>query len=763
MNWTEEQIEIIKHKIGHAKVSAVAGSGKSATLIERIAMLLESGVNPAEIQAVMFNASASSSFKLKLKKRLKGTGFDIPEVRTFHSVGTSLCRELSGAGKIPHWRLESRDWVESKMASDSLIKFMGDKPTNDDTESFLNFIGLVKSDIISAADKHPEATEITGKPMPEYYVDAYEEFERRRAAEGVRFFADLIYDPVMRVINDEDLCDWIGNRLEHLLIDEYQDINEIQQALVCIIAGKKASVMVVGDVDQCIYEWRGARPEYIQTLFDADFPNATNYRLSYTFRYGHQLSMMANHVIGCNSRRDDKLCLSAPSTPNTQVELHEDGCGASAVANLLEQWVAGGRELKDTAILVRLYGLSAQIELSLLKHRIPYNIDGRDNVFSRQEARMILGYLRLAGDLIHQASPDGITPFDYGKAILSTPSLGISEREIDLLTQNLCMNPMLAREVVEQRVHAGAITEWKAKNLKARANLWHKVASMSGQSKASELIGEVINDLKLQETFMRQSIRQETGRDKIAICRSLQDFFGAMTINEALKEIDELMNEAAMAQFDNQSNVVTIMSVHKAKGLEWPLVILPGLKEGCFPAEDSNDAKGPRIEAERRLFYVAATRAKEKLCLIAPVDSELAFCKQNGIQHAEVIKPIASRFLYEANIQVSQKVGGAADNPKQNEDVMAVDCAIAKAYREMLDIDIDIKEMDIPKRSGGAICGPNAPFRGEVGMRVRHVSFGAGTIKTLIEKKGRYAITVALDKGGDRIVISNLDVLNEAD
>ncbi len=763
MNWTDEQLAVIGHAAGHAKVSAVAGSGKSATLVERVARLLASGAQASRIQVVMFNTSACSKFNQRLRSRLRGTGHAIPEVRTLHSVGMRLCDMLSRNGHIPNWRLESRDWVESKMATEALEIVLGEHPPSDEVESFLEFISLVKSDIISADDKHPEATEITGKPMPMHFVEAYEKFEELRALAGIRFFTDLLHDPVMKLLADSELAEQIGGQLDHLLVDEYQDVNEIQQALITIIAGSSASVMVVGDVDQCIYEWCGARPEYLQSLFDADFPGATNYCLSYTFRYGHRVSLLANHIIRHNRRRDEKMCLSYVSTPDTQISMAADDGDSHPAVEALKSWVDRGRDLSDAAILVRLYGMSAPIELALLKERIPYRLDGRDCVFKRREARMVFGYLRLAANRLHYPSPDGGSPDDYIEAMLTLPSLGLTTQAVKRLGAELLRHPGAAKQVVENAIFSGDIPDWRARKLRARAMLFDRVSQASTGAGAADILKMVTDSLKLDEAVVRESVRRETGRDRLEVCHSLINFAGTRTVAEVLREIDELMAESAASAFESRPNAVTILSIHKAKGLEWPLVIMPGMREGGIPVEGSSD-DGPRTEAERRLCYVGITRAQEELLMIHPADTELSYFMGAGMQGpSKEAKPIASRFLYEGNVLLSSALGAALSGT-EGQALEGVDVTVCREYLDRLGReDLALTAIEPPKRTGGVVCGPRTPCRAEKGMRVEHPQFGCGEILELIQRPSSTAIRLKFDRGGERIVIAHLAELVQVD
>lgn len=763
MSWTPEQLDIINHENGHAKVSAVAGSGKSATLVERVARLLSAGGSSQRLQVVMFNASACSSFTHKLRQRLRSSGSQsgMPEVRTFHALGMKLCKTFSQQGHLPNWRLETRDWVESKMAAQALEQVIQEKPSNDDVELFMDFIGLVKTDIISADDKHPEASEITGKPIPESFIEAYEQFESLRAESGIRFFSDLLYDPVMLLLAREDLSDWLGNRLDHLLVDEYQDINEIQQALVTIIAGSSASVMVVGDVDQCIYEWRGAKPEYIETLFDADFPDATNFQLSYTFRYGHAISLAANQVISNNRRRDGKLCLSHGTTPATQVVMHADSSEMSPVVNEIRSWVDSGRSLTEVAVLVRLYGMSVPVELALLKDRIPYQLDGRDGVFKRREARMLFGYLRVAAGLEHAYSADGTDPKDYFEAMLTTPGTGLPRQQISQVAALLTRSQCRPGDGLAQLLPQLGVVGWRAKRLKKRADLMAKVAEIGSKGPASEVMHLVNDTLNLDSVMRTESIRKETGQDRAEVCQALMQFVAPLSVTDAMSEIETLMAEATSSSFEAKRSSVTITSMHKAKGLEWPLVILPGLREGGIPAEEASQ-EPQRVEAERRLCYVGMTRAQERLCLIHPADSELEHCAQAHAGAKSLgVKPIASRFLYEANIRLCQEVAGRLYGDSVSTELGGVEIDIAEQYLERIGGAVELTQVAMPERAGGKVCGPETPCRVRTGMRVKHLQFGQGEVLDVFDRAGKTSIRVKFDSGSEKIVISHMAEMYE--
>ncbi|MCI5212352.1 MAG: ATP-dependent helicase, partial [Candidatus Electrothrix sp. ATG2] len=322
MHLTREQEKIIRHDNGHARVSAVAGSGKTTAMIGRVGHLLRQGFAADKILVLMFNRSARAVFTERLHQSLQGTDLRPPAVRTFHSLGLRLVDSFTARQYLPRYRLVTEEFQLEKLAREAVKQHTAEVDgeeswaSKEGIEGFLLFLGMVKSDV-AAPQKIFAACGF--EEQLSYYIGAYNVFETLRKKTGLRFYQDLIHEPVMAIQQHEELANWVANHVDHIIVDEYQDINEVQQQLLIHIAGQRAQVMVVGDVDQCIYEWRGAKPEYIVSRFACDFPQPTSYPLSYSFRYGHRLALAANHLISNNRLRDRKLCLAWTENPDTRI------------------------------------------------------------------------------------------------------------------------------------------------------------------------------------------------------------------------------------------------------------------------------------------------------------------------------------------------------------------------------------------------------------------------------------------------------------
>jgi len=656
---TTEQRKVVDHKSGHALVSAVAGSGKSTTLIERIMALLAHGVEPERILVLMFNKSARDDFTSRLVRRAQG--IKVPEVFTFHGFGNRLCKALVTSGTLDNATLVTESYRSIRFGREvleALNEGLSDVDQLDLSSEvvieFLEIMDLLKGamfDGITAPKELP--------PIDARYLKAFAIFEAKRTNEGLRFFADLIYDPVCAALARNDLAAKIGNRYDHLIVDEFQDINEAQMAMMRIVAGRRAQVLAVGDDDQTIYGWRGARADYMTHLFELEFPGATRYAISRTFRFGHGLSLLANHAITNNKNRTDKLCVSAaPHQTAVGVRMHTAGCGAPVIEEI-ERWRTNGGTLSDIAILIRQYANSIPVEIALHQAGIPYRIVGAPPFVDRAEVIALRGYLQLAcGGFA------GITNTAHIHssiaAMLSVPTLYLRRDQIEGLADEAVVLPARALEVISDtlRREQGIKPFSRDRREEAMEN-WRWCAQQAPSMPAARFLGDLIRRTKLFDFIAKNNPRSDVAAEKIRMVHQITDlaYAGRHTVQSFLALLDELSN--SFADGDADSDRVLLTSCHRAKGMEWPMVILPDLADGLFPhcTIDSTDAD---IEDERRLFYVALTRALKDLVLIAPLDRQLLlWSKERRPGHPQVAQIKASRFLFEANIELSVLAGDA--------------------------------------------------------------------------------------------------------
>lgn len=658
---TPEQAQAICSPIdSHMRMPSVAGSGKSTTLVNRIVYLLQKGVDPTHIRAVMFNRSARTDFQGKLQRQIPGVA---PDVLTFHQLGNRILGTFVQRGWLPKGKIENRQYVQMQIGKQVLLNIINDQAkdvsfTQTLLEEFLFFVDRVKAEMETA----DEVFAMLGLNNTFWlFVPAFELFEEVRLNKGIRFFSDLIYDPVQILKTSSQACALVKNHITHLLVDEYQDINPISQYLIKTVAGSRASVTAVGDADQCIYEWRGSRPNYMVSEFDKDFAGAIDHKLTHTFRFGHALSLLANHIIVNNMDRDDKICLSHKSTKPTAIDLYRMG-HPNPILTIAKDWEKSGRKLREMAVLVRLYSMSIPIELALLSNGIPYRIEGHESVLHIQEINALLGILRLAnGSLFSQPE---IELAQSLRDVFSIPHLGLKQNIIDGLCARIAANPQDAVRFIREA--ADNLPEFQVKEVYQRANLWNQITSM-GSCTPETILTTYLVDSFLVERVRKMTAFSDDAEEKIEAIHGFIAYAKASMLGlpEFIAHIDQL-RQNEQDQVSENTDCLLITSIHRSKGLDWPLVVIPDMAEGRFPHIRKVNGKQMRLtqrelESERRLCYVAVTRAKERLTLLFPPDDQyvqwMEDHKTGYPPNIEGLESSASRFLYEANVKLSLHLG----------------------------------------------------------------------------------------------------------
>lgn len=760
---TDEQKRIIAHPGGHARIRAVAGSGKTTTMVERICSLLERGVAPSSLLVLMFNKSARDSFAESLQNRLVGSQYHVPEVRTFHALGLRLVDSFMRRGVLPKYRLVTEERYRENMAR-QVGQYMSQELGEDswrvkeDLEEFVGFIDLVKA---NSSTPEAVAKEIDLPPQFSSFVEGYTLFEKARHQEQVRFYSELIADPLEVMASNEEIKKWVANRVDYIIVDEYQDINESQQQLLRLVAGSRADVMVVGDGDQCIYEWRGAKPEYISHRFAHDFANPVDYSLSATFRYGHKLSLMANHLIVNNLDEKRSIGRSFSDNFHTDILCQELVPGKPhPVVDISQEWQKNGRSLAEAVVLVRLYAMSVPIELALLKAGVPYTLQGGSTVFKCPEIQALTGYLRLCDGSLATLSQDESAVLVM--EMLSQPHIGIKKSNLEQLAATIASDPLSAPSYIQSLITA-EVPGFRRKRLGKLAETWQWLIDQPEEMAAGTILKQLVARLDLYSFYHDFSARQAVADNRIQTCESLIGF-----ATEHKGSAREFLRELGLLQCQDVigADRLLITSIHRAKGLEWPLVILPGLDQGSFPCQraskDAGNVVGEGVEDERRLFYVGITRAKEMLQLIHPPDYLLQESIKEG--RAGLARKndfcSASCFLYETNVGLSCAVGHAIETGAKIDNLKAVDVDMVNLYLQMIGADCGslAQTKEIPKIletttvAGVAdrqrLTGKDA----EKGMAVVHDRFGRGTITVVVDKKqGR--VKVSFEHHGEMVLL----------
>lgn len=706
---TDEQRAIVTAGFEHALITAVAGSGKTSTLAWRIRYLLEQGHDPQRILVLMFNRSARLDFERKLREVTRDSGLALPEIRTYHAMGLRLYKRFIREGYLPPFsdsilseqEISYQAWqLTRRLAPEDLADEIR-RNKKDFVETAVSFIDLVKTSL-SPVDVVFEELGYSDKHR--YLIDLFHSFEQWRKSQSRISYADMLYEPVMAIHQNPPLQRLIANKMDLVLVDEYQDTNEIQHLLLRYVAGERARVTVVGDPDQTIYEFRGARPEFILSRFSAEFDSPLEQTLSYSFRYGHRVALLADHLICHNTGRKDVLCHAHSSTPATSITLHEQDNDADVILGLLRD--EPGETLAQTAILFRVWSQSVPIELKLLARQIPYRIDaGKGALFSR-EVQAITGLLQVvSGQLQQVPETDRLA---LARQLLRFPHVGLKEPELDNLARFLANfdRDWGARLLA---MDFDALAPMAARKLRKLGEILETLDGYHGP--VAGLIRLYAEHTELYEGIRSLALTHESADERIDTIAGFRQYLASLDVDAAgaLSHLKALRQQASQ---DRQDGVL-LSTIHRTKGLEWPRVIIPGLLEKYLPyrPRQSDDLRA-LVESERRLLYVAITRTRNELHLITRPAGDRPHLEGDQGQ---------SRFVSELCFPLSDALGGWLDERRSPED------ASLTLDEQLTPVSLRYAAREQVTLSGGNTMPANGgPLWAR--PRLKHVIFGAGSV-----------------------------------
>ena len=633
------QREAVTAPQGHYLVLAGAGSGKTRVLTHRIAWLLEfEHASPWSIIAVTFTNKAAGEMRARCDSLIR-QGTRGLTVGTFHGIAHRLLRQHWREAKLPE-TFQILDSDDQQRVIKRVIAALGLDESRFPPRQAAWFINAAKDE-----GKRPDAFHSETNPLTRTLLDIYRAYEEACQRSGLVDFAELLLRSHELWLHDDALLAHYRNRYRNLLIDEFQDTNTIQYAWLRVLAGQTGQVFVVGDDDQAIYGWRGARVENVQH-FLRDFPNAKTIRLEQNYRSSGNILKTANAIIANNPQRLGKNLWTsgAPGEPIELYAAYNEQDEARFVIERIREHIQHGGRASECAVLYRSNAQSRNFEEQLIQHDIRYRVYGGLRFFDRAEIKDALAYLRLVANR-HDDSAFERT--------VNTPPRGIGERTIDTLRQRARANKVSLWDAALHELIGGGLAG-RAKNaLKAFLMLIDDLAkACSGGNRESGFAGQERGLLEAAETppsdapFPIPDSLPLAEQIDHAIQRSgLRDYYEADSRGSAesrVENLDELVNvasrfertpedieagfseltaflahaalEAGETQGEAWEDCVQLMTLHSAKGLEFPLVFLVGLEDGLFPSQKSLDEPG-RLEEERRLAYVGITRAKQTLML----------------------------------------------------------------------------------------------------------------------------------------------------
>lgn len=607
----EPQREAVSAPLSNALVIAGAGSGKTRVLVHRIAWLVDiENVSPQGILAVTFTNKAAAELRARTESLLNVSARSM-WVGTFHSLAHRLLRMHWSEAKLPQnfQILDSDDQIR-------LIKRIMKSQSIDDKKWPPRQVAWF---INGQKDEGRRAKEVpTGDDLFQItHQRIYQAYEDTCNQGGLVDFAELLLRSHELWLNNPDLLAHYQTRFQHVLVDEFQDTNTIQYAWLRVLVGANCKIMAVGDDDQSIYGWRGAKIENIQR-FSEDFSDVMTVRLEQNYRSTQTILEAANSLIQRNTNRLGKE-LWSEGEKGELIKLYagfNDLDEARFIAERIAQWIEGGGSPNEAAILYRSNAQSRVLEEALLRSNIPYQIYGGQRFFDRIEIKNALAYMRLIED--RNSDP-------AFERVVNTPPRGIGDKTIEGVRQLARGRNVSLWAAAQAGIDEGLFNSRVHGAIGAFLGLINDLAEAVAPLELDELAQQVVEVSGLmvfhsQERGERGLARKENLEELVTACRQ---FSGDLVFpfedgdRAEVSVLQEFLDQMTLDAGDRQAAQgpsVQMMTLHSAKGLEFPLVFLGGMEEGLFPHRMSADEPG-RMEEERRLAYVGITRAMQELYL----------------------------------------------------------------------------------------------------------------------------------------------------
>ncbi len=630
-----QQQKAVKATEGPLLLMAGAGSGKTRVLTHRIAYLMvEKGVNPYNILAITFTNKAAREMRERIYKMMGGAADEI-WISTFHSMCVRILRrDIDRIGYNRNFTiLDSTDQLSVIKA---ILKDKNIDPKKYDPRALLGAISSAKNELID-----PEKYDKTASGYFELVVsDVYKEFQKRLQKNQALDFDDLIMQTINLFMRVPEVLEYYQRKFQYIHVDEYQDTNKSQYTLVKLLASRFQNLCVVGDSDQSIYRWRGADITNILS-FEKDYPRTETILLEQNYRSTKRILQAANEVISNNNNRKEKnLWTENPEGNKIQYYRADSEQGESqfVVGKMKELVQKEQRKYSEIAILYRTNAQSRVMEEALLKSNIEYSIVGGTKFYDRKEIKDILAYLRLI------ANPNDDISLTR---VINVPKRGIGSTSVDKIANFATRHDMSMYEALESVELIGL-----SPKITKAAGEFRKLIGGYEQMQEYLSVTELVEEV-LEKTGYRDMLKAEKSLEAESRLENLDEFLSVTKNFEETSEdkslVGFLTDLALVADIDKldddggKTDAVVLMTLHSAKGLEFPVVFLIGLEEGVFPHSRSL-AEPEEMEEERRLMYVGITRAEEQL-FITNAQMRTLFGRTNLNLPSRFIKEIPEELI----------------------------------------------------------------------------------------------------------------------
>ncbi|MDX1635595.1 MAG: DNA helicase II [Marinobacter sp.] len=703
----QAQREAVTAQNDHLLVLAGAGSGKTRVLIHRMAWLMQvDQLPPTSLLAVTFTNKAAREMRYRIEQMLnlpaRGLWFG-----TFHGIAHRLLRShWQDAGLPENFQvLDSDDQL--RLIKRVMREYQIDESRWPPKQAqwFIN----------SQKDEGLRADHIQDNPGDHFtstMLKIYRQYEKLCQQAGLVDFGELLLRSHELWLHRPELLAHYQRRFRHILVDEFQDTNTIQYAWLQVLAGNRVPLTIVGDDDQSIYGWRGAKIENIQQ-YQRDFPNARLVRLEQNYRSTQLILKAANSVIANNQgRRGKELWTDGPEgEPISLYAAFNEQDEANYIADTISSWVSDGNLRSECAILYRSNAQSRVLEESLMRQGIPYRVYGGLRFYDRQEIRNALGYLRL----VHYRNDDAAF-----ERVVNIPPRGIGAKSLAEIRELAGHESLSLWQAADRLLAAGHLKGRAKTGLQQFMEIIVSLTEMAQNASLQGLARQAIEASGLKD--YHASEKGEKGQARVENLDELINAMSDFEVDEGMDALAEFVAQAALdageAQAEAHEDSVQLMTLHSAKGLEFPLVFLAGVEEGLFPHSMSLEEPG-RMEEERRLAYVGITRAMKRL-ILTYAESRRLYGQEKFHALSRFVREIPGDCIQE--VRLRNTVTRPAMMQRPNESLFDREAAKETGLR--------------------------------LGQRVRHPKFGEGVVMNC-EGSGHHArVQVNFDEGAKWLVLA---------
>ncbi|MDE5671536.1 MAG: UvrD-helicase domain-containing protein [Eubacterium sp.] len=744
MALNEMQQQAVECTEGPLLILAGAGSGKTTVLVNRVQHIIEDGLAlPWQVLAITFTNKAAGELKERLIRAIGEEASSIWAF-TFHSCCARILRRFGDRiGYSNHFTIYDTD--DQKRVMKHCQKSLGLTDKILHHKSILSAVSTAKDSLIDYNEYKKEAVNDFRKSK---IADCYEMYQKELLKSDAMDFDDIIFNTVKLFQENDDVLELYQKQFRYVMVDEYQDTSHAQYVLVSLLAGGYRNICVVGDDDQSIYRFRGATIENILS-FEKQYSNARVIRLEQNYRSTQNILDGANSVISNNKNRKGKNLWTAAGAGDKIIlnTVNSEAEESSFIAEEILKNVDAGRKMSDHAVLYRTNAQSRNLEITLTKSGIPHKIIGGNRFFDRKEVKDIISYFAVINN-----------PADNVRLqrIINVPKRGIGDTMFANVLEISTGLGISAFEVCE-RSDEFQKTLRSSQKLQGFTNMIkHFQKLLDEKMPLSDLLQEIINETKYFEYLAEDPETEEDRKNNI---NELSSMFIKYQEEEEDFELSDFLEDVALVSdidsYNEDEDCVVLMTLHSAKGLEFPVVFIPGMEEGIFPGNQSIYSEDD-LEEERRLAYVGITRAKEKLYLINA---------RQRMLYGQTNRNMASRFIREIPVSVTDDITVETFTSRNGFSYSnrggSAFAGVSSAGSGRTQINNRQSSSAAHKFGQVGASAENIGVSYHVGDTVRHKTFGTGVILSSKPMGNDNLLEVAFDRAGTKKLMANFAKLEK--